>query len=75
MTNSSALAAVALLTTLVAGAPAAAHPHELPASSATHLYLDVQQQGLGSASCGPDVRPEYQLRPRLAEWKVTFSLN
>ena len=54
---------------------AAAHPHELPASSATHLYLDVQQQGLGSASCGPDVRPEYQLRPRLAEWKVTFSLN
>ncbi len=51
---------------------AAAHPHELPASSATHLYLDVQQHGLGSRSCGPDVRPEYQLRPRAAAWSLTF---
>ena len=51
---------------------AARHPHELPASRATHLYLDAQQHGLGSASCGPDVRPEYQLRPRAAGWAVTF---
>jgi beta-galactosidase len=51
---------------------AARHPHELPPSRATHLYLDAQQHGLGSASCGPDVRPEYQLRPRAASWAVTL---
>ena len=54
---------------------AARHPHELPASRATHLYLDAQQHGLGSASCGPDVRPEYQLRPRAAGWAVTFGVG
>ncbi|MBK7819612.1 MAG: DUF4981 domain-containing protein [Tessaracoccus sp.] len=54
---------------------AARHPHELPPSRATHLYLDAQQHGLGSASCGPDVRPEHQLRPRSAEWSLTLSLS
>lgn len=41
-----------------------AHPFELPAPTAAHLYLDLGQHGLGSRSCGPDVRPEYGLRPR-----------
>ncbi len=54
---------------------AAAHPHELPTSTATHLYLDVQQQGLGSRSCGPDVRPEYQLRPRAASWSLDLGCS
>ena len=54
---------------------AAAHPHELTESYATHLYLDVQQQGLGGRSCGPDVRPEYQLRPRAAGWALRWSLG
>ncbi|MHA7861012.1 glycoside hydrolase family 2 TIM barrel-domain containing protein [Tessaracoccus sp. Y36] len=53
---------------------AATHPHELPPSSGTHLYLDAQQQGLGGRSCGPDVRPEYQLRPRAAQWALRFHL-
>ncbi|MDO5677685.1 MAG: glycoside hydrolase family 2 TIM barrel-domain containing protein [Propionibacteriaceae bacterium] len=52
---------------------AAAHPHELSASYGTHLYLDAQQQGLGGRSCGPDVRPEYQLRPRAAGWSLRFA--
>ena len=52
---------------------AARHPHELPESRATHLYLDVQQHGLGSRSCGPDVRPEYMLRPRAAAWALRFT--
>lgn len=43
---------------------AARHPHELPLVDATHLYLDLAQHGLGSRSCGPDVRPEYALWPR-----------
>ena len=50
----------------------ARHPHELPPSKATYLWLDVQQQGLGSRSCGPDVRPEYMLRPRMAQWALEF---
>ena len=51
----------------------ARHPHELPEPTATHLYLDAQQHGLGSRSCGPDVRPEYMLRPRAAAWALRFS--
>lgn len=53
----------------VAEVTAAAHPYELPRSTATHLYLDAQQHGLGSRSCGP----EYQLRPRTAAWSLTFA--
>lgn len=30
----------------------AAHPHELPASTGTHLHLDAKVTGLGGASCG-----------------------
>lgn len=43
---------------------AAAHQHELPPSTATHLYLDLAQHGLGSRACGPDVQPEHALWPR-----------
>ncbi len=46
----------------------AAHPHELPPSRATHLYLDAFQHGLGTRSCGPDVLPEHQLWPREASF-------
>lgn len=49
---------------------AASHPHELPAPRATHLYLDAAQLGLGSRSCGPDVRPEFHLRPQAAQWQL-----
>lgn len=30
----------------------AAHPHQLPKSSGTHLHLDAKVTGLGGASCG-----------------------
>lgn len=43
---------------------AAAHPHELPASSTSYLYIDAAQHGLGSRACGPDVWPEFALRPQ-----------
>ena len=52
---------------------AAAHPHELPPSTATHLHIDAAVHGLGSRSCGPDVRPEYQLRPGAAQWSLRFT--
>lgn len=41
----------------------ASHWHELPVSDATYLYLDAAQNGLGSRSCGPDIWPEFALRP------------
>ncbi|WP_052466308.1 glycoside hydrolase family 2 TIM barrel-domain containing protein [Mobilicoccus massiliensis] len=42
---------------------AATHQHALGPSTATHVYLDAAQHGIGSRSCGPDVLPEYQLWP------------
>ncbi|POH57677.1 glycoside hydrolase family 2 TIM barrel-domain containing protein [Arthrobacter glacialis] len=41
----------------------AAHPHELPVSQHSYLYLDAAQHGLGSRACGPDVWPDFALRP------------
>ncbi|PTM87000.1 glycoside hydrolase family 2 TIM barrel-domain containing protein [Streptomyces sp. VMFN-G11Ma] len=41
----------------------AEHPFELPDSTTSHLIIDAAQHGLGSRSCGPDVWPEFALRP------------
>ncbi|KUM36250.1 glycoside hydrolase family 2 TIM barrel-domain containing protein [Arthrobacter sp. EpRS71] len=51
----------------------AAHPHELPASRGSYLYLDAAQHGLGSRACGPDVWPQYALRPdaRTMTFRIT----
>ncbi|MDI2035790.1 glycoside hydrolase family 2 TIM barrel-domain containing protein [Paenarthrobacter nitroguajacolicus] len=52
---------------------AAAHPHELPPSNGSHLYLDAAQHGLGSRACGPDVWPDFALRPeaRTLSFRIT----
>lgn len=42
---------------------AADHSYELPTPTASYLYLDAAQNGLGSRSCGPDVWPTELLRP------------
>ncbi|MEU1620747.1 glycoside hydrolase family 2 TIM barrel-domain containing protein [Streptomyces sp. NPDC005722] len=42
----------------------AAHPFELPRSATSHLFVDAAQHGLGSRACGPDVSPEFALRPQ-----------
>ncbi|MFI6659225.1 glycoside hydrolase family 2 TIM barrel-domain containing protein [Streptomyces sp. NPDC050523] len=42
---------------------AAEHPFELPDSTTSHLFVDAAQHGLGSRACGPDVWPEFALRP------------
>ncbi|GAA3288366.1 glycoside hydrolase family 2 TIM barrel-domain containing protein [Arthrobacter citreus] len=42
----------------------AAHPHELPPSDRSYLYLDAAQHGLGSRACGPDVWPDFILKPQ-----------
>jgi beta-galactosidase len=40
---------------------AARHPYELRPDGQVHLNLDLGQNGLGSASCGPGVLPPYRL--------------
>lgn len=39
----------------------AKHTYDLKKTQEVYLYLDKQQHGIGSASCGPDVLPEYEL--------------
>ena len=51
---------------------AADHPHELPESQATHLYIDAAQHGLGSRACGPDVWPTAMLRPEARTLTLRF---
>ncbi|MDQ1023129.1 beta-galactosidase [Streptomyces umbrinus] len=41
----------------------AGHPFELGDSTTSHLIVDAAQHGLGSRTCGPDVWPEFALRP------------
>lgn len=49
------------------------HPHELPASKNNYLYLDAAQHGLGSRACGPDVWPDFALRPEARTLLLRFS--
>ncbi|MEY9871983.1 beta-galactosidase [Streptacidiphilus sp. MAP12-33] len=46
---------------------AARHPHELRPDGLLHLHLDLAQDGLGSASCGPAALPEHRLPAHKAE--------
>lgn len=44
---------------------AAAHPTDLPAAGdRCRLVLDLAEHGIGTASCGPGVLPQYRLDPR-----------
>ncbi|MFI3280992.1 MAG: glycoside hydrolase family 2 TIM barrel-domain containing protein [Rikenellaceae bacterium] len=40
---------------------AASHINELTKSGTTTLHIDARHAGVGTASCGPGVHPEYQL--------------
>jgi beta-galactosidase len=51
----------------------ATHTNELQPSDWIHLNLDIAQNGLGSAACGPGVLPEYQLHARKATMELTFT--
>lgn len=50
----------------------AEHPHELPEPNRTHVIIDAVQHGLGSASCGPGVRPEDAARPEPRSFTLRF---
>ena len=40
------------------------HAHELTQNECSYLYIDAAQHGLGSRACGPDVWPDFALRPQ-----------
>ncbi len=48
----------------------ATHTYELQRRDDITLNLDYAQSGLGSASCGPGRRPEYQLKPVETRYRV-----
>ncbi|ASN04204.1 glycoside hydrolase family 2 TIM barrel-domain containing protein [Virgibacillus necropolis] len=51
----------------------AKHTHELTKKDEIYVHLDHQQHGLGTASCGPDVLPEYELTTQ--EFTFNFRLT
>ncbi|WP_020672984.1 glycoside hydrolase family 2 TIM barrel-domain containing protein [Amycolatopsis nigrescens] len=51
---------------------AAEHTVDLRPGELVHLNLDLAQHGLGSASCGPGVLPQYRLHARKDSFALTF---
>ncbi len=49
---------------------AARHTTDLVARDEVYVNIDVAQTGLGTASCGPGVLPQYQLRAAPGSWTV-----
>ncbi len=51
---------------------AASHPFDLVADGRVHLTLDARQHGIGTASCGPGVQPQYRLEPQSVAFAIVF---
>ena len=51
----------------------ATHQTEVPRREEIYLNLDTVQHGIGSASCGPTVFPQYVLRPRPFAYEFTLA--
>ncbi|WP_205324670.1 glycoside hydrolase family 2 TIM barrel-domain containing protein [Glycomyces sp. YM15] len=51
---------------------AAKHPHELVERDRLYVNLDAAVHGMGSASCGPGVLPEYRLLPEPTAFTFGF---
>ena len=52
---------------------AAPHSHQIAWRDSTLLGLDIQQRGLGTASCGPDTLPRYRLRAGTHRFAYTLA--
>ena len=48
------------------------HDHLLRDDGRTHVVLDVAQNGVGSAACGPGVLPQYRLSARQVRASIRF---
>ncbi len=53
---------------------AARHTSDLEPRAEVILSLDHAQRGLGTASCGPDTRPQYQLNERVYRFSYVLRL-
>ncbi len=51
----------------------ARHAFELPETTTSHLIVDAAQHGLGSRACGPDVQPEFALRPQARTIRIRLT--
>lgn len=51
----------------------ARHTYELREAEQLIWHLDYRQRGIGSASCGPDVLPQYELRTEPFQFAVRLS--
>jgi beta-galactosidase len=51
----------------------ARHPHELPASAHSYLFIEDAVHGIGSRSCGVDVLPRYALWPSRRRFGLIFT--
>lgn len=49
----------------------AKHTDEIGESKATNIRIDYKVSGIGSASCGPDLEPQF----RLSDKKISFSFD
>ena len=54
---------------------AARHPTDLVPGDTVWIHLDHRHHGLGSASCGPGVLPQYELHARAEVFSVRFGLH
>jgi beta-galactosidase len=52
---------------------AARHTPELTAGDRVWVNADLAQNGIGSASCGPETLPQYELQARPATFALTFT--
>jgi beta-galactosidase len=52
---------------------AAYHTYDLKPRPETILSLDYHQRGLGTASCGPDILPQYKIGP--GKYQFRYSLQ
>jgi beta-galactosidase len=53
---------------------AARHPADLKSGDTIWINLDYRLNGLGSASCGPGVLPQYRLYARAAVFSMRFEI-
>jgi hypothetical protein len=52
---------------------AAMHTYELPRRPEITLNIDIAQCGLGNASCGPGVLPQYMLTPQSTSFALVLT--
>ncbi|MGW0809316.1 glycoside hydrolase family 2 TIM barrel-domain containing protein [Nonomuraea sp. NPDC002799] len=52
---------------------AARHRPDLVAGDRVHLHLDLAQQGIGTATCGPGTLPHYDLTARRTTFELRFT--